>query len=104
MKFVNLTNHIIHEATTNTIIYPSGKIARIKTLTHTHAQYAGIPIYKSNLGVIQGLPKPKKDTVYIVSSLALNTVPKNRKDVVAPGNVIRDNKGNPVSCIGFKIN
>jgi len=103
MTFVNLTPHEIHEATTDLII-PSTGIARINMASKEVANYDGISIYKSEYtGSLQGLPAPKVDTIYIVSALTLNAVPSYRTDVVAPGNLIRDEHGKPSACQGFRI-
>lgn len=104
MKYLNLTAHSIYEITTGTTIPVSGRVARVKSSTVLYTQHARIPIYATEFGEIEGLPEPEADTIYIVSGLALNAVPKYRKDVVAPGNLQRDEFGQPMGCVGFRIN
>lgn len=102
MKFINLTPHTINEITSGQSIKPSGIVARVKSSTIESANHAGIPIYQSTLSSIAGLPDPQPGVIYIVSSLALNAVPKHRTDVVAPGNVQKDENYKPIGCCGFR--
>ena len=102
MRFKNLTPHSICEVTTGQTIPPSGVVARVKSSTVKVAEHASAPIYTSTFGDIEGLPEPEAGTIYIVSSLALNAVPSDRRDVVSPGNLQRDQEGNPIGCIGFR--
>ena len=102
IKFVNLTPHEIHEVITNTVI-PSSGVARITVVSREVDKIGDIPIYQSDYeGQIEGLPEPKEEVVYIVSALCLNAIPEWRKDVVAPGNLVRDESGNPIGCKGFR--
>lgn len=103
MKFINLTPHIITEITSGQSFKPSGIIARVKSSTEKISSHSGCPIYKSVFGDIEGLPNTKPDTIYIVSALALNAVPAHRTDVVAPGNLQRNQEGQPIGCMGFRV-
>lgn len=100
--YINLTAHTINEVTTGLMIPRSGIIARVKQETYTYAEHAGVPVYKSVFGEVQGLPEEKKGVMYIVSALTLNAIPSHRKDIVAPGNLQRDENGQPVGCVGFR--
>lgn len=104
MKFINLTSHTINEVTTGQEFPKTGIVARVKSCTATVYKHAGIPIYSSVFGEIEGLPAPVKGVVYIVSGLALNAVPPGRTDVVSPGNIQRDEHKQPLGCVGFRIN
>lgn len=104
MKIVNLTPHTINETTTGQNFAPSGIVARAKQSTYEVANHAGIPVFSTTFGAIQGLPEPEEGTIYIVSSLALTAIPKTRTDIVAPGNLQRDQDGKPIGCCGFRIN
>lgn len=101
MQYINLTAHTINEVTTGTVIPASGRVARVKASTTKSREHAGIPIYQSTFSEVEGLPEPQPDTIYIVSSLVLNAT--DRADVVAPGNLQRDEHGKPVGCVGFRI-
>ena len=102
MKFVNLTAHSITEVTSGKTFPPSGRVTRVKSSTTKVDEHFDCPIYTSTFGEIDGLPEPKEGTMYIVSSLALNAVPTDRTDVVAPGNLQRDENKLPIGCIGFR--
>ena len=102
MQFINLTSHTINEITTGLAIPPSGRVARVKASTIKSAEHAGVPIYSSTFGDVEGLPEPKTDVIYIVSALALNAVPSNRTDIVSPGNLQRSETGAIMGCCGFR--
>lgn len=102
MEIINLTAHTINEVTTGNAYKTSGIVARVKSTTTKEASYDNCPIYKSVFGEIEGLPEMKEGIIYIVSSLALNAVPLNRTDVVAPGNLQRNEHGQPIGCVGFR--
>lgn len=102
MQFINLTPHTINEVTSGLTIPASGRVARVKSRTIKVAEHANAPIYSSEFGDIEGLPEPQDGVIYIVSSLALNSIPPSRTDVVAPGNLQRDENGNPMGCVGFR--
>lgn len=99
---INLTAHTIDEVTTGQSYPTSGVIARVKQVTITKGYFDKIPLYSTTFGAIEGLPDPQKDTIYIVSALALNAVPSHRTDVVAPGNIMRNEHGQPLGCVGFR--
>ena len=102
MNIVNLTSHTLNEITTGTDIPPSGVVVRVNQTNTKSAEYAGIPLYTTVFGDLEGLPEPQKDVLYVVSAMALNAVPANRTDVVAPGFLKRDERGNPIGCVGFR--
>ena len=102
MKLVNLTTHSITEITTGKV-YPVNGNIKISTSTYQVDVVNGSPIYKTKVRAIKGLPEPEKGVIYIVPALALNAIPEWRTDVVAPGNVKRDEKGNILGCQGFRI-
>ena len=101
-KFINLTSHTINETTTGLEIPRSGIVARVKQSTTKAAKHAGVPIYTSVFGEVEGLPAPQEDVIYILSALTLNAVSEDRTDVVAPGNLQRDERGQPIGCMGFR--
>ena len=102
MQFINLTAHTINEIITGLTIPPSGRVARVKASTIKSAEHAGVPIYSSTFGAVEGLPEPQPNIIYIVSALALNAVPTNRTDVVSPGSIQRNEHNQPIGCCGFR--
>ncbi len=102
MPFINLTPHDINEVTTGLTI-PSKGVARVRSATRIVGIVDNINIYQSVFdGTIENLPDPVPGTIYIVSALALNAVPAYRTDVVAPGNLIRNEQGQAIGCQGFR--
>ena len=102
MEIVNCTAHTINEVCTGRVIKPSGIICRVATETKQTGVLDNIPVFETKpTGLIQGLPEPKKDTVYIVSAMALSFI-KNRDDVFTVGSLNRDKDGNVVGCSGLR--
>lgn len=100
---INLTAHTINEVTTGAVIPTSGRVARVKTSTIKDTEFLGYPIFKTTFGEVEGLPEPEEGVMYIVSALCMNACP-DRKDLLAPGNLMRNEQGQPVGCIGFRSN
>lgn len=53
-----------------------------------------------SLGPVEGLPEPEDGIVYIVSRIVAEAVP-HRRDVVAPGEAVRDSAGRIVGARGL---
>jgi len=92
VNFVNLTDHDINEMITGTTIpeVKRGIRARADVQTYTLMEANGIPIRKSIVNNVTGLPEPKENTIYIVSSMCLSALQEagiKRTDVVSPGKV-----------------
>ena len=107
MRVVNLTEHTITDLLTGTVYKPSGKLFRTTTISKPQSGYGDIPVnlYEPVLYSGTKLPPELPDTIYIVSNMALNAIPKHRKDFIAPGPVTKDKKTRqPIGCIGFQIN
>mgnify|MGYP000126720839 FL=1 len=104
MNIVNLTPHTLNIHTDKNVlnIEPSGDIARVSASTEYEGEVAGIPVYRTVYGEVQGLPDAIEGTIFVVSGMT--QAQTNRADVYAPGELIRDNKGNPIGCKGLKAN
>jgi len=104
VSFINLTPHKIFEVNTGLEIEPSGKIARVAVQYTEVDRIENIPLYKAEYGSVENLPAPTPNVIYIVSGMVkAHPDVVNRKDVVAPGNLVRDEEGKPVGCDGFKL-
>jgi len=57
----------------------------------------GTPTSRTVFGKPEGLPDFKEGTYYIVSQLVKNALPE-RKDLLVPAEVVRDDAGNIVGC------
>lgn len=101
MTLVNLTPHAItfvnEQGETLLTVEPSGTLARVSTSTVTIGDVDGIPVTETEFAEVQGLPAPKRDTVYIVSSLVAQRV-QTRRDVFIPNESVRDERGRIVGC------
>ena len=105
MKLVNLTPHEMHIFNENdelvATVPPSGTVARVSVKYTKTGEFESIPLYKAEYGDIEGLPDPEPKVLFIVSGMVKAAT--DRKDVVAPGELIRDSEGKPIGCRGLKI-
>ena len=105
---INLTPHDVHVllGPSCAVFSQTGNIARVvQTLEHVTnlnlmEDKVCIPVHRVKYGAVDGLPEPKDNVVYIVSAIVKNAVP-NRKDLLSPGEVVRDKQGNIIGCNGF---
>ncbi len=103
---LNLTPHTINIFDTDgkTQLYemPSSGIARCKTEKKQIADIKGIAIFDISYGEVEGVPpvNPGSGTGYIVSFLVRQALPE-RNDLYSPGELIRNEKGQPIGCIGL---
>lgn len=108
IEVVNLTPDAINIADeTGKVIAtfpPSGMVARRRVreteVDPLHLTSAGrpIPVISSRLGVVEGLPGPRPDTIYLVSAMVLSAPSLHYcRDVYAPdtgpASVVRDAAG-----------
>jgi hypothetical protein len=95
MKIINLTPHAIKLP--NKTIEPSGKVARCEEITHPVTIIDGIEIVSKEYGEVQDLPEWALGMVYIVSFMVRDALP-DRKDLLSPGDLIRNDKGEIIGC------
>lgn len=100
-NLVNLTPHNINiKINGGEVVLPaSGKVARVAVIREQIGTVAGIPVYKSFMGELIGLPDPVEGTGYIVSLLVKTSL--HRKDLFSPGELVRDDKGVVIGCNGL---
>lgn len=118
MPFVNMTPHALNVcggAETLTLT-PSGQSLRVAQTFEPVGVLDGVTLYRARYGsvetvdnatkaVIGGLPPVVEGTTYVVSGQALEAVKgMGRADFAAPGELVRDEKGNPIGCRGLKVN
>lgn len=104
-QVVNLTPHpinVITDAGVHTFS-PSGTVARCSSQSVQVGNLNGIPLFSTSFGGVQDLPVPQDGVMFIVSALVRQAVP-NRKDLASPGDLVRDDNGNPVGCRGLNVN
>ena len=104
IKFINLTPHEIHEVESGARIAPSGEIARVAVSYEPAGHADNVPLFAAVYGEVVNVPAPSAGTIYIVSGLVKASPElRERKDVVAPGHLVRDENGQPIGCRGFKV-
>ena len=100
-KMVNLTPHAITFVDENgdvlRTVEPSGSVARVSVRTEIVGEKDGIPVTASVFGEVEGLAESEANTIYIVSSLVAQRVPR-RGDVFIPNESVRDDKGRIIGC------
>jgi len=109
MKFVNLCGHEI------VVITKAGRTVVIAKGTGTPCRVATsrvpmpsiglddgdeIETSSPNFGDVTGLPDREADVTYLVSGVVAARV-QNRPDVYSPGELLRDDKGQPTGCKGL---
>lgn len=104
MKWINLTPHDINVVTADgepVATFPkSGEIARCEQTVNFVANIGGVDTYVSTFGEVYGLPEKVDGINLIVSGLVRAAVP-NRADLYQPGQLIRNEKGQPIGCVGL---
>lgn len=120
MRYVNLTPHEINiyaaevdgtgkdtkESTLSLSVPPSGEVARVSVTPRYHLTVAipkEVVLYKQVAGDVVGLPEPENDTIFIVSAQVRSAVPY-RRDVASPGELKRNEAGQPIGCVGLYVN
>ena len=105
-QLINLTPHditILFEDGTILKVPASGTVARVASTNDTvggvMTEGGTIPIKAVSYGEVTGLPDydPDKAQYFLVSSLVAARVP-DRRDVLVPGDFVRDEKGNIIGC------
>jgi len=100
----NLTPHQINifaeDGKTELLSIASTGVARCSVQKEKVGEFGAVPVFKSKYGDVSGLPDAKSNVVYIVSFLVKQALP-DREDLVSPGELIRNEKGQPIGCIGL---
>lgn len=110
-QIVNLTPHSINVISGDgecvLSLPPSGVIARVtidpEPLHPLYFKGVTIPVSRPNYGRVTGLPQSEDGVVYIVSTMVREASPR-RVDVFSPGDLCRDDAGQPIGCRNFYAN
>ena len=131
MPFVNMTPHVLNVFTGNgdnpdevLNLLPSGRSVRVAQTSEAMGVLDGVSLYRTAYGELQtvdnatkavvgGLPPFVKGTTYVVSGLVLEALgwltaangdaASGRSDFVAPGELVRNEAGQPVGCNGLRV-
>lgn len=108
---INLTPHALtlRSATGDTVLPPSGTVARVSASPGALEDVPGIPVPVARpdaFGSVEGLPEPEEGVFFIVSAMVGAHV-HNRPDVLTPGTgprdgAIRNDKGHIVAVTRLK--
>lgn len=104
MKLINLLPHSITDITTGISYPPSGMVVRADSTGEIETGYGELHVVSYYYNLTTKLPDPKPNTIYLVSNMAMNAIPNNRKDFVGPGPVEKDENRRPIGCRGFRSN
>jgi len=120
MPFVNMTPHVLNVLPGNgglvQVLPPSGQSVRVGQSFEPVGVLEGVSLYRAVYGAVEtidnatkavvgGLPPVVEGTTYVVSGQALEAVKASgRSDFAAPGELVRDESGQPVGCRGLKVN
>ena len=102
---INCTPHSIssHHKDGVLEIAPSGIVPRVGVSKEDAGdiRFNGltVPAYRTTMGEVTGLPEPEPGSIFVVSALVANAA--KRMDVMSPGELIRDEKGQPIGCKGL---
>jgi hypothetical protein len=99
-KIINLTPHTVNETVTGEQFPPSGTVARVAATMTPQGDLNGIPLFTRQFGVVECLPEPVAGVIYIVSAIVADACP-DRRDLVSPGELVRNADGQPTGCRGF---
>ena len=107
MKIVNLTPHALNflDAENRVVLtVPSSGVARAaqrrENIGTIDVDGVTLPVTRSVFGAVEGLPAPEADTIYVVSALTAQAVPK-REDVFIVDDSVRDENGRIIGVRGL---
>ena len=114
MKIVNLTPHALRIRRvdgTDIVIEPSGIVARLEVSRAECAPVVcedgvEIAVFRPTFGALVGMPgedyRKGEEIAYVVSTLCAQSPElATRRDVFAPGEVLRDSAGKIIGCAGL---
>ena len=105
VKVINLTPHKVivlnEERKVVKEFLPSGNVPRATTIDKCIGEIDGIPIYESKLGEVKDLPPKREGRLLIVSNVIKSLFPE-RKDLLVPHHLVRDDEGKIIGCMGFR--
>jgi hypothetical protein len=99
MNIINLTPHEV--ILVGVKIPASGQQARVATTRKqtgtVDVDGTSVPIYRTVLGTVTGLPPVNEGVGYIVSAMVRSAAP-DRRDLYSPADLQRDAAGNVIGC------
>lgn len=108
IKLVNLTPHTINifgEDGKLKFVIEKDKNMAVPRCSQSQVKVGeinGAPIYKMEFGAVEDLPPVEDGTLYIISRMVITACP-DRRDLVSPGPLLRNEAGQPIGAIGLSI-
>lgn len=105
MTIKNLTPHVLNVYTTNNEVIdiaPDGVVPRCRQYEEPVFWIDGIQITRQTYGEVENLPEKEDGVLLVVSRLVAAACP-DRKDLLIPGPLVRNEQGQPVGCKGLSI-
>jgi len=100
---INLTPHPIVTKAPNgkeRVYPPTGPVARVIEMREEIGKIDDVPLYRMGYGKVEGLPRPLRGCWMVVSTLVRQAWP-DRRDLVSPGEMVRDQHGAVIACKAF---
>lgn len=104
MAILNLTPHelvLVLDGGRSISIPPSGQVARCAVnrtqIGATALDGAIVPVFRTAMGAVEGLPDPESGVLYVVSRVVAEAA-RGRPDVLIPDDAVRDEAGRVVGC------
>jgi hypothetical protein len=107
IKIINTTPHPVNLILDGKeIVFQPEFPVRVKseTISSGNISWHGqeIPLTRTLFGHVEGLPEFKEDVLYIVSQLIKDRL-QDRKDLLVPSEIVRNDKGHIIGCKAFSI-
>lgn len=111
-KLINLTPHAINvlgeDKAPHFTLQPSGKVARVEVtrqridVLYTEHHPEGMAVFGTKVGDVKDLPPAVEGTFYVVSMMVKKSRSAMfRTDLLSPGELVRNEAGQPIGCIGL---
>lgn len=85
----------------NLVIEAGDSIARVACeYQKVDKRIEGVELYRPVFGEVTGLPEYSEGTYLLVSAMVREALPL-RRDLVSPGQLLRDDDGNVIGCLGL---
>ena len=105
VEIYNLTPHavkFVSEDGKTTEFPPTSVVARVSVSYEEVESIGGFRAVKIKYGRVNELPDEKENIYYIVSKLVKLAMPE-RKDLITPEDVVRDEQGHVLYCRAWEI-
>lgn len=123
MKLINLTPHAVAIYSADgkqhlVTVPPSGQVARVSVVREPCGYLNGVPlpepdedgnataavpVSSPSYGQPEGVPPAESGVAYVVSLMVRQAL-SHRSDLLSPGDLVRNEAGQPVGCRGLDCN